>query len=132
MAKIQFPQGPIVDDKGMLSLEGFMWLQNPQFLTITLGTVVGIASGGTGTANLTNHGVVVAGANALSTVAPGSSGNALISNGADWVSGKAGSVSSVSVINANGFSGSVATPTTTPAITIQDDGNLLATQIFGA
>lgn len=34
-SKIQFPQGPIVDlQTGLISLEWFMWLQNPQFLTI--------------------------------------------------------------------------------------------------
>ncbi len=50
---------------------------------------VAYGAGGTGATALTNHGVVVAGASALATVAPGTSGNALVSNGTDWVSGAA-------------------------------------------
>lgn len=56
--------------------------------TIALGTV-GYGNGGTGTTSLTNHGVVVAGASALTTVAPGTSGYVLTSNGTDWTSAAA-------------------------------------------
>lgn len=53
---------------------------------------------------------------------PGSNGNVLTSGGAganpSWTSAGAGSVTSVSVTSANGFAGTVATATTTPAITI--------------
>lgn len=51
-------------------------------------------------------------------------GNTFIYNGASWASypsgssGGAGTVTSVSVVTANGVSGTVATPTTTPAITL--------------
>ena len=45
--------------------------------------------GGTGAASFTNHGVVVAGASALSTVAPSTNGNVLTSNGTDWTSAAA-------------------------------------------
>jgi len=41
----------------------------------------------------------------------------------EWVNNDVGSVTSVSVVNANGFNGSVATATTTPAITIQTTVN---------
>ncbi len=46
-------------------------------------------NGGTGATALTNHGAVVAGASALSTVAPGTNGNVLTSNGTDWTSAAA-------------------------------------------
>lgn len=52
---------------------------------ITSGTL-GYSRGGTGATSFTNHGVVVAGASALATVAPGASGNVLTSNGTDWTS----------------------------------------------
>lgn len=58
MAKIQFPQGPIVDDKGMLSLEWFMWLQNPQVASIIISTAVAVSSGGTGITSGTSGGVL--------------------------------------------------------------------------
>lgn len=53
--------------------------------------------------------------------APGSSGNLLTSNGTSWVSSPSatsGTVTSVSVASANGLAGTVATSTTTPAITL--------------
>ena len=55
-------------------------------------------------------------------LAPGTAGQALTTGGAganpSWSPGAVGTVTSVSVVAANGFSGSVATATTTPAITI--------------
>lgn len=44
------------------------------------------ANGGTGATALTEHGVVTAGASALTTVAPSTTGNVLTSNGTDWIS----------------------------------------------
>ena len=52
---------------------------------------------------------------------PGSSGQLLSTNGAgilSWSSAGAGSVTSASIVSANGFAGLVATSTTTPAITL--------------
>ena len=52
---------------------------------------------------------------------PGTSGNVLTSNGTTWVSSApatSGTVTSVSVVSANGLAGTVATATTTPAITL--------------
>lgn len=43
-------------------------------------------NGGTGATAFTNHGAVTAGASALTTVAPGTSGNIFTSNGTDWTS----------------------------------------------
>lgn len=54
--------------------------------SLTIGTALALAQGGTGATALTNHGVVTAGASALTTIAPGPSGNVLTSNGTDWTS----------------------------------------------
>ncbi|MBI5734069.1 MAG: hypothetical protein HY973_03970 [Candidatus Kerfeldbacteria bacterium] len=56
-----------------------------------------------------------------SDITPGASGNVLTSNGTIWTSATpavSGTVTSVSVVSANGFTGTVATATTTPAITL--------------
>lgn len=81
----------------------------------TISGTVPIANGGTGqtTAN--------AAINALLPSQSGNSGKVLSTNGADtsWISaGGTGTVTSVSVTSANGFAGTVANPTTTPAITL--------------
>lgn len=56
---IIFPQGPIVDTRtGFLSLEWFMWLQNPQFLSIILGTPIDVVNGGTGLSSGTSGGIL--------------------------------------------------------------------------
>lgn len=113
---IQFPQVPIVDmQTGMLSLEWFEWLQNPKVLSIIIGTAIDLASGGTG-ANLSSTGgahefLKQSSAGAAVTVGP-----ILLT---DLPSGVGtGSVTTVSVVTANGVSGTVANPTTTPAITL--------------
>lgn len=61
------------------------------------------------------------GANTTVLLPVGSAGQVLQSNGAaapSWVTKNNGTVSTVSVISANGFAGTVATATTTPAITL--------------
>ena len=56
---------------------------------LTTGTLP-VASGGTGSASLTANNVLLGnGTSAVQTVAPGSSGNVLTSNGTTWVSGTA-------------------------------------------
>jgi hypothetical protein len=56
--------------------------------TITLGVPLGVASGGTGVANLAANNVILGnGTSVVQTVAPGASGNLLRSNGTTWVSG---------------------------------------------
>lgn len=107
-----------VTTSGSLTLGGT--LSGVSLTTQVTGTLP-YGNGGTGATSLTNHGAVVAGASALSTVAPGTSGNLLTSNGTDWTSAApatSGTVTSVSVTTANGVSGTVATATTTPAITL--------------
>lgn len=70
----------------------------------------------------TSYGVVsFDGVGAFTTVAPSASGNVLTSNGSKWVSSApatSGTVTSVSVVSANGLAGTVATSTSTPAITL--------------
>ncbi|MFZ4856239.1 MAG: beta strand repeat-containing protein [Desulfuromonadaceae bacterium] len=55
--------------------------------TIILGGTLAIANGGTGAASLSTNGVLLGnGTSAVQAVAPGSAGEALISNGTTWVS----------------------------------------------
>jgi hypothetical protein len=77
----------------------------------------GAPAGGTGAIQFNNAG-------AAGGIAPGAAGGVLTSNGVGVApsfqpdTDTSGTVTSVSVVTANGFSGTVANPTTTPAITI--------------
>jgi hypothetical protein len=65
--------------------------------------------------------VAVGDGTTLAFTAAGTSGQILKSNGASvptWINNDAGTVTSASVVSANGFSGTVATATSTPAITL--------------
>ena len=90
--------------------------------TVTLAGTLAVANGGTSLTTLTANNVILGnGASAPTFVAPSSSGNVLTSNGTTWASSApatGGTVTSVSVVSANGFAGTVATATTTPAITL--------------
>jgi hypothetical protein len=92
---------------------------------ISLSGQVSVANGGTGKANLTLNNVILGNnTGAVLFVAPGTAGNVLTSNGTTWTSnaaaggGGSGTVTTVSVVSANGLAGTVANPTTTPAITL--------------
>jgi hypothetical protein len=71
---------------------GTMSSQNANNVTITGGTITGItdlavADGGTGRSSLTANNVVLGnGTSAVNFVAPGTSGNLLVSNGSSWTS----------------------------------------------
>jgi hypothetical protein len=55
--------------------------------SLTLGTALGVASGGTGATTLTANNVLLGnGTSALQVVAPGTTGNVLTSNGTTWTS----------------------------------------------
>lgn len=85
-------------------------------LTADVSGTLPYANGGTGATSFTNHGAVVAGATALSTVAPGTSGNVLTSNGTDWTSaaeGHLGTVTSVALSGQNGVNIISGSPITT-------------------
>jgi hypothetical protein len=65
--------------------------------------------------------VAVGDGTTINFTAAGTSGQILRSNGASvptWVNNDTGTVTSASVVSANGFAGTVATATTTPAITL--------------
>ena len=69
-------------------------------LTADVTGTLAYGNGGTGATAFTDHGVVVAGASALATVAPSTSGNVLTSNGTDWASAApatSGTVTSVAL-----------------------------------
>lgn len=74
---------------GPSATEKTFTLPNASATVLTDNALVSIAQGGTGASALTQHGVVTAGASALTTVAPSTSGNVLTSNGTDWVSSAA-------------------------------------------
>jgi len=94
--------------------------------TLTLGGTLGVGYGGTGqtsytdgqllignsTGNTLTKATLIAGANITITNGPGSITIAATGGGGT------GTVTSVSVVSTNGFAGTVANPTTTPAITI--------------
>jgi len=92
-------------------------------VTITsVSTPITPAQGGTGLTSITANNVMIGNATgSVLLVAPGTTGNVLTSTGTTWQStavAAGGSVTSVSVTSANGFAGTVATATTTPAITL--------------
>jgi len=63
---------------------------NASSSVVSLG-IVGVANGGTGTSTLTVNNVLLGnGGDPVQTVAPGTSGNVLTSNGASWVSASGG------------------------------------------
>jgi len=90
--------------------------------TVTLAGTLAVANGGTSLTTLTANNVILGnGASAPTFVAPSTLGNVLTSNGTTWTSSApatGGTVTSASVVTANGFAGTVATATTTPAITL--------------
>ena len=71
------------------------------------------ASAGSGTATCSGTAVLLTGLGATVPLAVDANGNLISSGG-----GGSGTVTNVSVVSANGFLGSVANPTTTPAITL--------------
>jgi hypothetical protein len=85
-----------------------------------------VPSGGTGLVTLPVNNVLLGnGTNSIKSVAPGNAGNVLTSIGGVWVSnaavasgGGTGTVTNVSVVSANGFSGTVANSTSNAAITL--------------
>lgn len=94
-------------------------------LTTHVSGVLPIANGGTnGSAAPTAYGVAYGNGTAYAFTAAGTTGQVLTAttgSAPTWVtptSGGTGTVTSVSVVSANGFAGTVATATTTPAITL--------------
>ena len=92
------------------------------FTTVQIDTPLPIASGGTNNNATPTAGAVAYGTGtAYNFTAAGSAGQVLTSAGASvptWSTPTTGTVTTVSVVSANGFTGTVATATTTPAITL--------------
>jgi hypothetical protein len=93
---------------------------------LTLLNALTVPNGGTGRVTLPANNVLLGnGTGSITSVAPGNAGNVLTSIGGIWVSnaavasgGGTGTVTNVSVVSANGFSGTVANSTTNAAITL--------------
>lgn len=86
--------------------------------SLTLGSPLGVASGGTGAATFTANNVLLGnGTSALQVVAPGATNNVLYSNGTTWLSGPLPSGSAVSSFSA-GTTGFTPSTATTGAITL--------------
>jgi hypothetical protein len=89
---------------------------------VTLAGTLAIANGGTnGSATPTAGAVAYGAGTAYAFTAAGTVGQVLTSAGAGtptWTTPTTGTVTSVSVVSANGLAGTVATATTTPAITL--------------
>ena len=92
--------------------------------TLTLGGTLAVASGGTGQTSYTDGQLLIGNTtgNTLTKATLIAGTNISITNGAGSITiastAGTGTVTSVSVVSANGFAGTVATATTTPAITI--------------
>ena len=88
---IVFPQSPIVDDRGNLSLEWQDFFQNPQYLTLILGTALDVTNGGTGIVAGTSGGI-------LAFIGPTTTvSSALLTNHALVIGGGAGAAPSTPV-----------------------------------
>jgi hypothetical protein len=92
--------------------------------TLTLGGTLAVASGGTGQITYTDGQLLIGNTtgNTLTKATLIAGTNISITNGAGSITisstAGTGTVTSVSVVSANGFAGTVATATTTPAITL--------------
>ena len=88
------------------------------FSSLSLGTALGVASGGTGAATFTANNVLLGnGTSAFQVVAPGTLNNVLYSNGTTWVAGPLPSASAVSSFSA-GTTGFTPSTASTGAITL--------------
>ena len=114
-----------IANTGVLSFSGGTTGLTPAAATtgaVTLAGTLVIASGGTNSTSTPTAGAVPYGTGtAYGFTAAGTAGQVLTSAGAGtptWTTVGTGTVTSVSVVSANGFAGTVATATTTPAITL--------------
>jgi hypothetical protein len=92
--------------------------------TLTLGGTLAVASGGTGQTSYVDGELLIGNTigNTLTKATLIAGSNINITNGAGSITiastAGSGTVTSISVVSANGFAGTVANPTTTPAITL--------------
>ena len=115
-----------IANTGVLSFSGGATGLTPATATtgiVTLAGILAIANGGTnGSAAPTAYGVAYGDGSAYAFTAAGTTGQVLTAttgSAPTWAApATSGTVTSVSVVSANGFAGTVATPTSTPAITL--------------
>ena len=124
ITQIPAPRVELIDPRtGLMSREWFRFFNNIYTIVGANLGIVQIPNGGTGLSSYPLNGQLLIGNTAgqkydLKTLTAGS--GITITNGAGsiTIAGTGGTVTSVSVVSANGFAGTVATSTTTPAITL--------------
>jgi hypothetical protein len=114
-----------IANTGVLSFSGGSTGLTPATATtgaVTLAGILDVDNGGTGQTTYTNGQLLIGNTtgNTLTKATLTAGTGITISNGAGsiTINGTGGTVTSVSVVSANGFAGTVATSTTTPAITL--------------
>ena len=126
--------GSVTLDAGAAAADTTLTLPNTSGTILQSGTPVTVAQGGTGAATLTANAVLIGnGTSAVTAVAPGIAGNALVSNGTTWssstvtvaalstASGSAPSYSARAWVNFNG-TGAVAIRASGNVSSITDNG----------
>jgi hypothetical protein len=124
ITQIPAPRVELIDPRtGLMSREWFRFFNNVYTIVGADLGIIQIPNGGTGLSSYPSNGQLLIGDTAnkryvLNTLTAGS--GITITNGAGsiTITGTGGTVTSVSVVSANGFAGTVATSTTTPAITL--------------
>ena len=121
VTQIPAPRVPFTQD-GQITTQWFRWLNNVYTITGEGLGITPVANGGTGLGTIPTNGKLLIGNGTgytLNTLTAGA--GITVTNGAGTItvtSNISGAVTSVSVVSANGFAGTVATATTTPAITL--------------
>lgn len=124
ITQIPAPRVELIDPRtGLMSREWFRFFNNIYTIVGANLGIVQIPNGGTGLSSYPTNGQLLIGNTAgqkydLNTLTAGL--GITITNGAGsiTIAGTGGTVTSVSVVSANGFAGTVVTSTTTPAITL--------------
>jgi hypothetical protein len=121
VTQIPAPRVPFTQD-GQITTQWFRWLNNVYTITGSGLGITPVANGGTGLGTIPTNGQLLIGNGtgySLNTLTAGT--GITVTNGLGTItlaSSFVGTVTSVSVVSANGFAGTVATATTTPAITL--------------
>jgi hypothetical protein len=124
ITQIPAPRVELIDPRtGLMSREWFRFFNNIYTIVGADLGIIQIPNGGTGLSAYPTNGQLLIGNTAgqkydLNTLTAGT--GITITNGAGsiTIAGTGGTVTSVSVVSANGFAGTVANSTTTPAITL--------------
>jgi hypothetical protein len=125
ITQIPAPRVELIDPRtGLMSREWFRFFNNIYTIVGADLGIIQIPNGGTGLSSYPSNGQLLIGDIAnkryvLNTLTAGA--GITIANGAGsiTITGTGGTVTSVSVVSANGFAGTVANSTTTPAITLR-------------